>query len=215
MNNYIIPTTVVDNFFDNPRMVREFAEKQTYAKDEFNQWPGERTESIHKLNPDFFSNTVNKFLRIFYPDSVHTEWSGFGFFQRISNVYDQGWIHVDGTVITGIVYLNEDSNPKAGTTIYQPKTLGEQMLHVDKRTEANAFPEKSKEYRNYREENASQFEESIVLKNKFNRLVAFDSHLYHAGNDFANEDQSNRLTMVFFLDKLYTDAFPLQRTKRT
>jgi Family of unknown function (DUF6445) len=215
LNNYIIPTTVVDDFFDDPRMVREFANQQTYAKDQFNQWPGERTESIHKLNPHFFSNTINKFLRIFYPDGVHIEWSGYGFFQRISNVYDQGWIHVDGTLVTGIIYLNEDVNPAAGTTIYQPKTLGEQMLHVDKRTEAIEYPEKSKEYKNYREENASQFEESVVLKNKFNRLVAFDSHMYHAGNDFANTDQSNRLTMVFFLDKLYTDAFPLQRIKRT
>ena len=50
MKNYIIPTTVVDDFFDDPHMVAEFAKKQTYSKDTHNQWPGERTESIHKLN---------------------------------------------------------------------------------------------------------------------------------------------------------------------
>ena len=214
MKNYVIPTTVVDDFFDDPYMVTEFAKKQSYAKDAHNQWPGERSESIHKLNPTFFSNTINKFLKIFYPDNTHVEWSGYGFFQRITNEYDQGWIHVDGTTITGIVYLNEDNNPAAGTTIYQPKMLGDQMLHVDKRTDAIKNPGLSKEYKNYREENANQFEESIVLKNKFNRLVAFDSHLYHAGNDFTNNDQSNRLTFVFFLDKIHTDAFPLQRIKR-
>jgi hypothetical protein len=214
LKNYIIPTTVVDDFFDEPVMVKEFALAQSYSKDQFNQWPGKRSESIHKLNPDFFSNTINKFLRIFYTENANIEWSGFGFFQRISDVYDQGWIHVDGTLITGIVYLNEDNNAASGTTIYQPKILGEQMMHVDKRTESIEYPKKSKDYKNYREENANQFEESIVLKNKFNRLVAFDSHLYHAGNDFSNSDQSDRLTMVFFLDKLYTDGFPLQRTKR-
>ena len=47
-------------------------------------------------------------------------------------MYDQGWIHVDGTLITGIVYLNEDNNPGAGTTIYQPKVLGDQMLKLPK-----------------------------------------------------------------------------------
>jgi hypothetical protein len=214
MKNYIIPTTVVDDFFDDPHMVTEFAKKQTYSKDTHNQWPGERTESIHKLNSEFFSNTINKFLRIFYPDNANIEWSGYGFFQRISNVYDQGWIHVDGTLITGIVYLNEDRNPAAGTTIYQPAVLGEQMLHVDKRTDAIKNPKLSKEYKTYREENENQFEESIVLKNKFNRLVAFDSHLYHAGNDFSGNDQSNRLTFVFFLDKIHVDSFPLQRIKR-
>ena len=214
MKNYIIPTTVVDDFFDDPAMVKDFAVAQSYSKDKFNQWPGERSESIHKLNSEFFSNTINKFLRIFYPESTNIDWSGFGFFQRISDVYDQGWIHVDGTLITGIVYLNDVAIPSAGTTIYQSKLLGDQMLHVDKRTEAIQFPEKSKEYKTYREENANQFQESIVLKNKFNRLVAFDSHLYHAGNDFSNNNQSDRLTMVFFLDKIYTDAFPLQRTKR-
>ena len=213
MKNYIIPTTVVDDFFDDPYMVTDFAKSQTYIRDEYNQWPGERTDSIHILNPVFFSNTINKFLSIFYPNNVNVEWSGFGFFQRISDIYDQGWVHVDGTLVTGIVYLNEHYNRDAGTTIYQPNILGEQMLHIDKRTEAIKFPEKSKEYKNFREENEKQFDESIVLKNKFNRLVAFDSHLYHAGNDFST-DQEDRLTMVFFLDKIYTDNFPLQRTKR-
>jgi Family of unknown function (DUF6445) len=214
VKNYVIPTTVVDDFFDDPYLVTEFAKKQSYAKDLHNQWPGERSESVHKLNPDFFANTINKFLRIFYPEDAKIDWSGFGFFQRISNVYDQGWVHVDGTLVTGIIYLNEDNNPQSGTTIYQSKVLGDRMLHVDKRTETIKTPELSSEYKSYREENANQFEESIVLKNKFNRLVAFDSHLYHAGNDFTNNDQSNRLTLVFFLDKIHTDSFPLQRIKR-
>jgi hypothetical protein len=65
VKNYVIPTTVVDDFFDDPYLVTEFASKQSYAKDVHNQWPGERTESLHKLNPDFFANTINKFLRIF------------------------------------------------------------------------------------------------------------------------------------------------------
>jgi hypothetical protein len=214
MQNYIIPTTVVDNFFNDPAMVKEYAEAQQYSRDPFNQWPGERTESIHTLNPTFFANTINKFLQIFYPECEHIEWSGYGFFHRVDEIYNQGWVHVDGTLITGIIYLNEEYNPQAGTTIYQPKILGEQMLHVDKRTAANAHPTKSKEYESFRKENEDQFEESIVLKNKFNRLVAFDSHLYHAGNNYTSNEQSSRLTIIFFLDKLYTNATPLQRSKR-
>ena len=38
MKNYIIPTTVVDDFFDDPYLVTEFAKSQSYKKDEFNQW---------------------------------------------------------------------------------------------------------------------------------------------------------------------------------
>jgi hypothetical protein len=214
MQNYIIPTTVVDNFFNDPYLVKDFAQKQNYTSDKFNQWPGERTESVHLLSPEFFSNTINKFLQIFYPSNEHIEWSGYGFFQRINSNYDRGWVHVDGTLITGIVYLNEDATLDAGTTIYQPKILGEQMLHVEQRCAANKDPTATKQYENYRLDNQNQFEESITVKNKFNRLVAFDSHLYHAGNQYFGTDANSRLTMVFFIDKLFTNAFPLQRLKR-
>lgn len=214
MENYIIPTTVVDNFFDDPQMVREFADLQTYLADPSHQWPGKRTESIHKLNPTFFSNTINKFMQIFYSENEHVEWSGYGFFHRIGDEYDHGWVHVDGTLITGIIYLDEKNNPHSGTTIYQPKILGEQMLHADKRIETNKYPNKTTEHKSFRDENEDQFEESIILKNKFNRLVAFDSHLYHAGGSFSNLHQNDRLTMIFFLDKLFVNTFPLQRAKR-
>lgn len=214
MQNYIVPTTVVDNFFNDPYLVRNFAQQQSYKIDSFYQWPGERTESIHILNPGFFSNTINKFLQIFYPSNEHIEWSGYGFFQKVSGLYDKGWVHVDGTLITGIVYLNDEDHSNAGTTIYQPKVLGEQMLHVDQRTASNQNPTLTKNYESYRKENESQFEESITIKNKFNRLVAFDSHLYHAANNYFGDDDQSRLTMVFFIDKLCTNAFPLQRTKR-
>ena len=45
--------------------------------------------------------------------------------------------------------------------------------------------------------NEEQFRESIVLKSKFNRLVAFDSQLIHAGTGFTSREE--RLTMVIFL----------------
>jgi hypothetical protein len=215
MNNYIIPTTVIDNFFEDPMLVRNFALKQSYHKDKNNNWPGERSESIVNLDKNFFGNTINKFLRLFYDlDKTEVSWLAKAFFQKVDSKYNKGWVHQDRTaMISGIIYLNDIYVPNTGTTIYHSSIVGERMLHVDKTAESFNYPEKTKELEHYREENNNQFEESVVVKNRFNRLIAFDSHLYHAASDFVRNDDT-RLTMVFFIDKLYANPYPIQRMRQ-
>lgn len=214
MNNYIIPTTVVDNFFDNPLMVRDYALRQEYQTDDESRWPGERSLPLHKLDKNFFDNTITRFLKIFYPANHTYAWSSTGCFQKVSSIYDSGWAHVDDALITGIIYLDDDATPDAGTTVYDSAVMAPQALHQDKFAETIKDPKKNIEYKNYREENNKQFSESIIVKNKFNRLVAFDSHMYHAANNFVKNNTSDRLTLVFFIYKLQVDQFPLQRFKR-
>ena len=76
------------------------------------------------------------------------------------------------------------------------------------------YPERSKELDHFRKENNEQFIESIVVKNKFNRLIAFDSHLYHSAEGIDDDDTHDRLTLVFFIEKLNVDEYPLQRLRR-
>lgn len=216
MINYIIPTTVIDNFFDDPAWVRNYALQQEYAPDEQHLWPGKRTKPLHELDVDFFNYIIARFVSVFYNlEQTHIKWNVQAYFQLVSKDFQEGWVHVDReALVTGIVYLNPTDSSGAGTTIYQAKIPGASIIHHDKKIEAFTTPTDSDQLSKFRDENNNQFEETIVLKNKFNRLVAFDSHLYHAANDFELENGEERLTLVFFIHKLDVDRYPLQRMNR-
>ena len=68
----------------------------------------------------------------------------------------------------------------------------------------------------YRLENNSQFEETIKVGNVYNRLIAFDSQLFHAAQSlFGNEEEDNeRLTLVLFTNSLIAGRSPVFRSKR-
>jgi hypothetical protein len=55
--------------------------------------------------------------------------------------------------------------------------------------------------------------ELAVVKNKFNRLLAFDCNLPHGVIDYHNEEP--RLTLISFIDKLSVDRYPIQNMKCT
>jgi hypothetical protein len=211
--SYIIPTTVVDNFFDDPAAVRKFALSLDYKTDPEGLWPGKRSERLHTVNRGFFDNFSGKFLSLFYDieNDERIRWIMDVSFQMIDSSYGEGWVHSDSSLISGVVYLNNDFDSDAGTTIYKAKTLGVKPIHSDKKIEEVL---KQKDNSSYRKENNDQFEESIVIKNKFNRLVAFDGSSYHAGNTFKGSTKDDsRLTLVFFVRELTGDRYPIQRLR--
>lgn len=215
MKNYIIPTTIVDDFFDDPELVRKFALGQEYKPDPDLKWPGTRSAELHSVDPSFFGNTIQRFFQLFYPAESELRWAATANFQKVPKSYEQGWAHVDSALITGIVYLdNESVEPDAGTVIYQPKNAGVSLIHRDKVIESFKNTENTSQYSAYRKENNNQFDESIVVKNRFNRLLAFDSHMYHAASNFSGDGDNSRLTLVFFIRRIHTDMFPLQRARR-
>ena len=214
--NFCIPTTVVDDFFDNPEYIREYALSLEYTKDEESKWPGKRSKQLHELNPELFTFVINRALGLFYtPGEDYNKWEAKCSFQLVDKTYGNGWVHKDVELITGIVYLNKEYNPNAGTTIYERKT-GHSLLNIDKKTQFFKGEIDLATAERYRKENNDQFEESVRIKNKFNRLVMFDSNLYHGANDFAdynNQQDTDRLTLVFFIQKIDTYQYPITRMK--
>jgi len=217
-NNQFIPTTVVDDFFDNPDYIRDYALSLEYTRDPEYMWPGKRTSQLCDLDPNLFEFVINRALSVYHkPGLDYTEWQAKCYFQLVDKSYGNGWIHVDDALITGIVYLNKDCNPNAGTTIYERKT-GDSLLNSDKKQQFFKGEIDLETEKSYRKENNDQFEESVTIKNKFNRLVMFDSALYHGANDFAdnsNQQNGDRLTLVFFVEKLDVHLHPIVRMKCT
>ena len=46
MMSYLIPTTIVDNFFEDPMKVRDYALSQDFFSDTERSWPGKRTSPL-------------------------------------------------------------------------------------------------------------------------------------------------------------------------
>ena len=210
----MFPTIIVDDFFDDPDEVRKFALSLDYYKDEENRWPGLRTKSLHEISPGFYNKTICRLLNIFY-NTNHQEynWSAIMHFQKVDKKYKSGWIHSDNKeILTNIVYLNENPDKNSGTTIYNAKNNINLDVRKNIKEKKLFFGNAINDDEEYRKSNNEQYEESIIIKNKYNRLVSFDGHLSHGANDFSEEE---RLTLIFFIDHLNIvgDRYPLIKMK--
>jgi hypothetical protein len=218
---HLIPVTVLDNFFDDPDKIRRWALEQEYFSDPEGNWPGVRSKYISDLNKPFFHMVCHKFFSQFFDlkRDCDTTWEVTMHFQIIQGSYDSGWIHSDAkeAQITGIVYLSPNSNLNGGTSIYRERNNLIQSVYDNDEYKRNAYLNKMsiEEIKKYKEEHNAQYEETIRISNVYNRLISFDSHLHHAAQDFFGEDEDSRLTLVFFVNKLFVNNTPVSRVRRT
>jgi hypothetical protein len=215
---HYFPVTILDNFFDNPNDVREFALKQKYEPDIESEWPGVRTSEIYELNKDLWTQFTRRTFSLFYNfDKEDVQWSVKSSFQKISARYSGGWVHTDRPeILTGIVYLNPNTKADAGTSIFYRKKEYpfSSIINLDKKKAFYRNEMSHEDVEKYRLENNNQFEEVIRISNSYNRLVLFDSHLLHSANGYFGEnDQEDRLALVFFVVKLSSESYPVARTK--
>lgn len=215
------PVTIVDNFYENPEMVREFALSQKFYPSD-GKYPGSRTDSIHNLSQEFFKTFCEKLFSLFYDlNTTKLNWTVETRFQSIHNLsnnkdskFNVGWVHSDCSIFSGIIYLSKNSS---GTSIYYPKEPGIETTSQDeKRLLYSGKKINEDEYSIAIDKNNNNFYESIRVEGEFNRLLLFEGGVYHGVPSFFTEDD-NRLTQVFFVDEItsHNDAanYPIVRSK--
>jgi hypothetical protein len=224
MKNF--PTVCVDDFYPDPDIVREFALKQQFNKPLKGFWPGLRTYPIHELDADFFKYFTSKFFGLFYnfEQEIDITWKVKSFFQLIpplsndkDSAFNEGLIHRDAGLAAGIIYLNPNPNPDTGTSLFHPKKDRLPSI-LDNRFRENLYIGEEVDHEEYKKllnEHNSKFEESVTFKNKYNRLIAYDSEVFHKANSYYTGNNSEpRLIQVFFIETLSTDYMPLQRINK-
>jgi hypothetical protein len=198
------PTIVVDNFYQDPDLVRKFALDQEFFKGERGSWPGIRTELLHRIDNDFFKVFSKKMWELIKPygfmDIVELQTG----FQLIDETYGRGWVHDDDPSMTvaGVVYLSPNSIEGSGTTIYNdaPDFNGEVYSELFMNDVLVASAEERAQFAKYRAEQVSHFKPNTIVDNVYNRLVLFDSRCWHsADNFFGTTKEDTRLTQVFFI----------------
>jgi hypothetical protein len=214
------PVTILDNFLDDPDKIRAWALQQEYHPAEDGKWPGLRSKPIHELDTPFFHLVCRKFFSQFYDvqNMKELSWEVSMNFQMVSKDYDSGWIHSDeeGSQITGIIYLSPNANLNGGTSIYRNKSNLIQPIHVNTDFKKDSYLKKIsiQEAKKNKEDHNAQFEETIRVSNVYNRLICFDSQLKHGAQDFFGEGEESRLTLVFFVNKLFVNDTPIGRVRR-
>jgi hypothetical protein len=196
-----------NNFFNNPDKVLALSKKQKYEKSK--RFPGKRTinllQSFDPETREFAVFFAKKIAREVFPGIsefvIHISF-------HINELYSDdeaniGWIHNDDVTLAGLVYLNPlETNFNSGTSLFLKK--GEENFAIpdfESRKEFNATSVVTDEYKNDLKNNHSHFEETIRIGNVYNRLIAYDSNLWHRPNTFKVDVDEPRTTLLFFIDQ--------------
>jgi len=101
---------IIDNFYENPYTIREYALNQDYIIPEHQP---RRTDFLNDINIHTFEKILYPFIKkITYIDSC--------FHYRISS--EKKYIHFDAYDIAGIIYLTPDAHLNSGTSFYTKTT---------------------------------------------------------------------------------------------
>jgi len=224
MRNF--PVTVLDNFYENPELVRQFALSLDNFPDPHGWWPGKRTLSLGKVNQTqtFFQTFCKKLFGLFYDfDYQDVSYNVDTSFQSISNYSENpdsklnvGWIHSDKECIfSGVIYLNPNSQESAGTNIYS--LIDEKDSYLNQSEKFKLYngkePVNEVEYARQLLENNNKFRETINIKNVYNRMILFEGGVYHGVPSFYSSSSEPRLTQVFFVYKTEGGRYPVVRSK--
>lgn len=209
MNNYaeeLVPTTVVDNFFETPSLVVNMAQQLEYWRctehPKGGNWPGKRSGFINEIDPIFHEIVCKKLVR-YLPHHRAFDIADMAFHVSDSST-KRGWVHSDPPHlgIGAVIYLNKEFRQNAGTTIYDvPVGYSGQMFEDEFKGQlANQDdPTKVAEFEKFQEQCNKDFKPSVTVEARYNRAIIFDGRKYHGGMDFFGNDASDgRLTIVFF-----------------
>lgn len=204
-------STVRDNFFSNPDLIRKFALSLDMKSDDTGRWPGVRSKMLHEINKDLNDFIIAKILSCYYDfNNYEVTWQDsmcqFQLIDKFDDTLNQGWVHRDGDCdVASVVYLNKNPNPETGTSLYE-------IIDIKKQEELNEdMTRQSEKYKLYRGENVNKsnylkqlkkynknFKETIKFQNVYNRCITYGK-VYHKANSFNMSNDEPRLTLVSFI----------------
>lgn len=183
-----VPPTfvVVDNFYNDPNAVRDFALKTNMVAHP-NAHKGNRTDQVYLF--DGLKEAFEKILNVKIKDWNH--YGTNGCFQYCV-AGDQLVYHTDTQQYAGLIFLSPDAPPNTGTSFYRSKHT--KKMHVENAAEHNiAFRHGFLD--------STEFDLVDTVGNIYNRLVLFDAQLIHAASCyFGNNRNNGRLFQLFFFD---------------
>lgn len=183
---------IVDNFYDFPDQIREFALSQEFSEGGFGKgYIGNRTTKQYLFDglKEKFEDILGKKITSWYDQPMN------GRFQ-ITYAGQPLVYHCDAQKWAGMIYLTPNAPFECGTTLYAHKI-----------TKARSYNDPGWDY-SWKDTHLGDlhldgtfFEPVDVLGNVYNRLVIFDgSNIHAASKYFGQIDSNSRLWHMFFFD---------------
>jgi len=220
VNNY--PVTVVNDFYDNPDEIRNYAlsQKFTYChemKDIDYVFPGSRTKDLLSISPSLYEKVCKRLMSVFHiPEYDLLRFQIATSFQLVEAKYGRGLIHQDHqtTIFAGVLYLTPNAPLSGGTSIYiKNKKYSEEAYW-------KAHDENDQRFRTNQPQDFTlheMFDEVVRVNNVYNTLILFEGNQYHSANEFFGQDKFNsRLCQVFFVNRVEANnpnSFPIRRMR--
>ena len=199
-----------DGIFKNPNKLVKLANSIDYSNVGYIR--GVRSKPLHEINNDLFDSFNMKILSCFYPGSK-VNFFARTYFQKNDYDINDGWVHKDDCLITGIVYLDPDSTSGTSLNNIKENCRGDDFLKsnlgwsLDQNRKQDYFKnhdkysEKEKtEIQELKIKNNSMFYKTVSFTGEYNRLVAFDGQMFHASE--IQEKDKERLVLISFIEKI-------------
>jgi hypothetical protein len=176
---------VIDNFYENPDNIREFALGQQFSYHP-DYHKGKRTDQVYR-----FQGLKESFESILGTKIKNWENYGVNGCFQYCIAGDQLVYHHDTQEYAGVLFLTPDAPPQTGTTFYRSKYT--KQMKVDNKDHNIVFKNGFLD--------PTEFDVVDVVGNVYNRLVLFDAQMIHAASTyFGNTLENGRLFQLFFFD---------------
>lgn len=200
-------TLTINNFLPYPVQARAWALQQEFLNaQEFTQkfnkhtdWPGHRTDHVFSLDQTYGNNVLNAVSSIISRMTGKQGMSIKSYFQLTGENDGDSWVHQDNDIdYAGILYLNPEADPTAGTTLYRCNDVAKWTSYMSDQAGYNKLKQINSK------EDVELYQELFTpidsIGNIFNRLVIYKGDIYHKSNRyFGTTKEDSRLTQVFFI----------------
>lgn len=177
---------VVDNFYQDPDAIRNFALTKTEFVQDLRWYKGLRTNKSYR--PDGIKESFESII-----GQKITKWEEYGYngcFQ-ICIAEDPQVYHYDNQEWAAMVYLTPNAPIESGTRLLRSKITG--ARHYDDLNSDSSFSGGFYD--------STKFDIVDSVGNIYNRLIIMDAHCIHsAGPYFGKGKEDGRLTHLFFFD---------------
>ena len=197
-----------NNFFQNPKRITDFANSLDFNF-KHNAFPGNRTENL-AVSTDNDCKDFSNFFAKKLCNEVYTNITDLYIDIRFHKypVFDDldlntWWTHIDNNeLLAGLVYLNEGVEKiDAGTSFFTPTGTVKDPDNIRKQFNEDHNLINLYNYKNCLSMHNDQFRENIKIGNLYNRLITYDSNIYHRPTNYFINNTENRLILVFVISK--------------
>jgi hypothetical protein len=213
------PITIIDDFYKNFNEIEKFAKDLEYFDKVKFTMPGKQSKLLHMLDNNLFNASTQKIMKTFFNRkdfNLHFECrTKFEKIVPYGNDYNkEGWIHSDDdNKLSAIFYVEGDYND--GTSFFIKKTLGNPdmgLMELKHELFKNKKPDSTK-YNEALQIHNNQFKEILKVPLIKNRIVIFDSSIFHRADGLGSLEKP-RIIQTFFFGQIIADSFPIPEINR-